>query len=945
MNKGRSIRVLATLVVAYGLLSVSCGDPLSPDGSDVSRIDVSPSSIAITVGETRAVTAQAFGNNDERLNGRRIFWASQNATVASVSQSGIITGVGSGNTQIAASAGGKSALVAVSVNARPVSLVRIVPPTPSVQAGRTVTLAAEAVDASGAEVVGRPVSWTSSNPNVASVSNAGVVTGVATGQATITATVDGINGTAVVTVSAVPASSVTIVPDNGSVEQGEALQLSAVARDAQGNTLTGKNATWSSSDEAIATVSSTGRVVGISEGSFTITARIDGVSGTGSYSVTKIPVGVVQVSPQGSTIAVGQTQPMTVSLFAADGTTPLAVTGRTVSWQSSAPSVATVNLNGAVTGVAVGATTITATVEGISGTSTVNVTVVPIASIMLTPDPATVEEGSTLALLATVTGTNGTVLVGRQLTWIVENSPPGIRVAQDGLVSTDVGSAGQTATIRASALGQGVGGGSPTASLPVTVGYSPVSSVSVDEDGLTVTNGQSRQLHATLRNAANQQLDIANRTLSWVGLDATATVTATGLLTGVAPGPARVQVTASSLGQVTGVVGTATLFIANQLPVSTVDLQLTGPTIITTLSSFTGSVKVTDNGGNPLSGRLITFRASDPSIVSFAAPSGISDLAGVVALPAAQGLREGTTWLIAESEGVEDSIQVDVRDAVGTVTVSIGADSVIGTAPTTLTATVESGNGALSGRLVTFSVTPPATVTFAPSASGPTDAMGRYIATASASASGINVSLTASSEGVGSNGVILRLLPAIGNISAAPTSGQVQVGSTVLFVAMATVDGTQPIEGRRLVASSSDSTIAVPSIAANTGPSGDVTVTVSGIAPGNAQITVSGEGKSVVYDVAVVPVPVGTVLITGATIAVGAQIDLTITATDTNGNPAINRTCSVASDNAAVAVLSGSVITGTAGTAVATVRGDSLGSANITATCETESGISVVTVQ
>ena len=396
-HSGRGRR-LARLAATCALLVVSCDDPVSSGDSDVDRVDVNPSAVALTVGETRTITAQVFDASDRRLLDRRLFWTSQNTTVATVSQSGVVTGVGSGNTQIAASAGGKSGLVAVSVNARPVSLVRVVPALASVQIGRTVTFAAEALDASGADVIGRPVAWKSSNIAIATVGGTGVVTGVAPGTVTITATIDGIDGTASVTVSAVPATSVRVTPATGTVVQGGALELTATPLDAQGNPLGERPTTWSSNDESIATVSSTGRVVGVAEGTFTITARIDGVSGTGSYTVTRIPVGKVTLSPATSTLSVGGSQQMTLNLFAADQTTPLPVAGRTVVWTSSNVAVVSVNTSGVVSGVSSGSATITATTEGISGTATVNVTAVPIASITVSPPTASVVEGSTTTL-------------------------------------------------------------------------------------------------------------------------------------------------------------------------------------------------------------------------------------------------------------------------------------------------------------------------------------------------------------------------------------------------------------------------------------------------------------------------------------------------------------------------------------------------------------------
>ena len=69
-----------------------------------------------------------------------------------------------------------------------------------------------------------------------------------------------------------PVATVTVTPAAGTIAPGETLQLEAAARDAAGGTLTGRDITWSSSDEAVATVSEAGLVSGVADGEATITA-------------------------------------------------------------------------------------------------------------------------------------------------------------------------------------------------------------------------------------------------------------------------------------------------------------------------------------------------------------------------------------------------------------------------------------------------------------------------------------------------------------------------------------------------------------------------------------------------------------------------------------------------------------------------------------------------
>src|SRR5207302_655296 len=168
----------------------------------------------------------------------------------------------------------------------PVASVDAPPPTATVQAGQTVQLTATPRDANGAALSGRAVSWSSSNPSVATVSSSGLVSGVTPGSATITATSEGKSGTASVTVTQVPVATVSVSPATATVQAGQTVQLLATPKDANGAALSGRTVTWSSSNTSVATVSSSGLVSGVTPGSATVTAASEGKTGTASITVT-----------------------------------------------------------------------------------------------------------------------------------------------------------------------------------------------------------------------------------------------------------------------------------------------------------------------------------------------------------------------------------------------------------------------------------------------------------------------------------------------------------------------------------------------------------------------------------------------------------------------------------------------------------------------------------
>ncbi len=164
-----------------------------------------------------------------------------------------------------------------------VSSVVVAAPVTSLTAGATSTFTATVRDAAG-NTLARTVSWSSSADAVASVTQGGVVTAVAPGTASITATSEGKSGQASVTVIAAVAS-VVIAPDSVIVPYGGTATFAAAVRDAAGAALTGRTVTWTSSDAAIATVSAAGVVTAVLPGVVTISASSDGKTGTAKVRI------------------------------------------------------------------------------------------------------------------------------------------------------------------------------------------------------------------------------------------------------------------------------------------------------------------------------------------------------------------------------------------------------------------------------------------------------------------------------------------------------------------------------------------------------------------------------------------------------------------------------------------------------------------------------------
>ena len=168
-------------------------------------------------------------------------------------------------------------------------------------------------------------------------------------------------------------ASVSVVVNSSSLQVGQATQAVATARDGSGNVLSGKTAQWSSTNNSVATVDANGRVTAVGAGSASVSATIDGVSGSAGVSVaaaTPVPVASVQVSPANASVAVGGQVAFTAVARDASGNQ---ITGRSTSWASSMPGVATIDASGLASGVAAGSTTITASVDGVTNSTPLTV--------------------------------------------------------------------------------------------------------------------------------------------------------------------------------------------------------------------------------------------------------------------------------------------------------------------------------------------------------------------------------------------------------------------------------------------------------------------------------------------------------------------------------------------------------------------------------------------
>jgi YVTN family beta-propeller protein len=258
-----------------------------------------------------------------------------------------------------------SALPTIAVTPGAVSTVVVSPAVDTVHAfGVTRQFAAEARDANG-NLVADTFIWSSSALAIATVDAGGLAAAAGNGTATITATsnTSPVFGSAAFTVAQV-VTAVQVVPSADTIRAlGNGRVFAAVAKDASDSVVTGRTFTWSSSDTLIAKVDTLGAALAVGNGTATITATTAGVPGTATLLVRQV-VASVHVTPDTATLVTpGLTQQFTAQAF--DSNT-VVVAGKTFSWASTNPLVATVNAAGLATSLLSGVDTITATADGVT---------------------------------------------------------------------------------------------------------------------------------------------------------------------------------------------------------------------------------------------------------------------------------------------------------------------------------------------------------------------------------------------------------------------------------------------------------------------------------------------------------------------------------------------------------------------------------------------------
>lgn len=845
--------------------------PVTVAGRPAALLRITPSTTSLRVGQSSSLMADVLDATGAVIGGRTITWSSSNASIATVNASGVITGVGAGNTTVTATSGSVSGTALVSVQLAPVASLSVAPTSASLLAGESLQLTADPRDANNAPLPGRTVTWSTSAATIATVSSTGFVIAFSPGTATITATSEGKSATTRITVTAVPVASVSIIPGSVTVAVKQTAQLVARVADSTGAALNGRAITWSSSAPNVATVDNDGTVTAIATGTARITATSEGQSGAATVTVTPVPVATLDLSPATLSLIEGETSQLTARVRDAQGNM---LSGRLITYISGAPGVATVDATGIVTAVGPGSALIIATSEGARATTTVTVVAASVANVAVSPGTGNLQQGEMLQLTAAVTDTRGLPMAGKTVTWTSSNAAVATVSANGVVRAVAPGNATITAT------SDGVAG-----SASIAVSLVPVASVTLTPSPASVFTGRTLQLTVTLEDARGNALSTAGRTIAWTSsAPHVATVSSSGVVTGTAAGSATISAT------VQGIKGSTALTVTD-VPVSSVTVAPS-----TTQLTVGGSIQLLatarDAGGSVITGRSITWSSSDPTIAS------------VSSTGLASALAAGTAQLTATIEGVQGTASLTVIVVpVTSVVVSPQSPQVtIGNTVQLSAAAKDAAGNTLAGRTASWSSSNTAVATV--------DANGLVTAVAAGSST-----MTATVSGIpGTSSVTVTPVP-VASVVLTPPTASIDIGATLQLSATSKDAAGNTLTGRAATWVSDNTSIA----------SVDANGLVTGAAVGSAKITVTVEGISASSTITVNAVPVSSIGVSPATasIAEGATTTLIATSKDAKGNTLPGRPVTWSTSASGVATVSAAgVVTGVAsGTATITATG------------------------
>jgi uncharacterized protein YjdB len=468
----------------------------------VTAISFNPALITtMTVGETQSLTAEITPTNatDKSIN-----WSTSDATLATISTSGVVSALKAGTVSITCSSVQnpsvkQTGIITIS-DILPSSITLSPNSTQTVNVGASLVITPTILPNNAAN---QSITWSSSDVTIATVDGTGKINGLKAGTVTITATSNAIStvkSSLIVIVNNVLISSINVTPTALNLIIGQVTQLTASIAPSNATLKTFK---WSTSDNSKVTIDASGTITAIALGTVTITATADD-AGTvkGTCIVTVKPVMPVSIAAADISLLTSETAGKTITY----SFTPDSTTNKAVSFSSLNTSVATVDANGLVKPVGVGSTTITitsiadGTVKKVINV-TVTATIYNIVSVTVNPVSVTLSPNKTQTVTTTLNPVNASV---NTISWTSDNGSVATVDGNGVITAVALGIANITVTVTTPAA-------SKSATVAVTVQAILVSSITLDQTSLLLTTASA----PTTLKATVLPVDATNSSVQW----------------------------------------------------------------------------------------------------------------------------------------------------------------------------------------------------------------------------------------------------------------------------------------------------------------------------------------------------------------------------------------------------------------------------------------------
>jgi len=437
-------------------------------------------------------------------------------------------------------------------------------------------------------------------------------------------------------------TTINVTPKTITLNVNDTITFNATALDQNGQPMTVSEINWTSSNETVGTIDTSGVFTALAVGTTEITATSGNVSGTANVTVSEDaptePVATsITISPSTVTLAINETERFNATVLDQRGREMINVT---VTWTSSNTTVGSIDADGIFTALAVGTTNVTASAGNISAEATVTVNdseVEPIATeIRITPPRATLAVNDTQRFMATIFDQDGQPMSVSEINWTSSNETVG-SIDTNGIFTA---LAAGTTNVTASA-----GNISAEATITVNADEPVLARLVIQPSAVTLNVGDDLLFEVSgFDRSGNVVSDVA---VTWASSDETVgTIDEFGTFIALAVGTTNVTVTADNVS------GTATVTVndGEEEPIATT-LAIT-PAAITLNVNDTAvfAANALDQNGRPITVGSINWTSSDETV-------GTIDAGGIFTARAA-----GRTTITASGQNITGTVDVRVTN-------------------------------------------------------------------------------------------------------------------------------------------------------------------------------------------------------------------------------------------------------------------------------------------